>query len=128
LNKTKFVIIHGGGIFASHTAAMLWKPNVYADVSMMTLAYTPSKLAEILRGWLTQYPEKVMFGSDAFGLGPDMGWELTAWISAKNGRAALAIALTDMIRNGEISRARAEEIATMVLRTNASKLYGLGLD
>jgi uncharacterized protein len=57
-----------------------------------------------------------------------MGWELTAWLSAKHGRAALAIALTDMIRNGEVSRARAEEIATMVLRTNASKLYGLGLD
>jgi predicted TIM-barrel fold metal-dependent hydrolase len=128
LSKTNFVIIHGGGIFASHTAAMLWKPNVYADMSMMTLAYTPARLAEVLRGWLTQYPEKVMFGSDAFGLGPDMGWELSAWISAKNGRTALAIALTDMIRNGEVSRTRAEEIATMVLRTNASKLYDLGLD
>jgi hypothetical protein len=69
-----------------------------------------------------------MFGSDAFGLGPDMGWELSAWISAKNGRTALAIALTDMIRNREVSRTRAEEIATMVLRTNASKLYGLGLN
>jgi hypothetical protein len=128
LSKTNFVIIHGGGIFSSHTGAMLWKPNVYTDMSMMTLAYTPAKLAEVLRGWLTQYPEKVMFGSDAFALGPDMGWELTAWISAKNGRAALAIALTDMIRNGEISRTRAEEIATMVLRTNASRLYGLGLN
>ena len=128
LSKTNFVIIHGGGIFASHTAAMLWKPNVYADMSMMTLAYTPAKLAEVLREWLTQFPEKVMFGSDAFGFGPDMGWELSAWISAKNGRAALAIALTDMIRNGEVSRTRAEEIATMVLRRNASKLYGLGLN
>jgi predicted TIM-barrel fold metal-dependent hydrolase len=128
LGKTRFVIIHGGGIFASHTQAMLWKPNVYADMSMMTLAYTPAKLADILRGWLTQFPEKVMFGSDAFGLGPDMGWELTAWISARNGRAALAMALTDMIANGEVSRTRAQEIATMVLRTNASRLYGLGLN
>jgi len=127
LSKTTFVIIHGGGIFASHTAAMLWKPNVYADISMMTLAYTPAKLSEILRGWLTQFPEKVMFGSDAFGLGSDLGWELSAWISATNGRSALALALTDMIRNGEVSRARADTIATMVLRTNASKLYGLGL-
>jgi uncharacterized protein len=128
LSKTNFVIIHGGGIFSSHTQAMLWKPNVYTDMSMMTLAYTPAKLAEILRSWLTQYPEKVMFGSDAFALGPDAGWELTAWISARNGREALAIALTDMMRNGEVSRARAEQIATMVLRTNASKLYGLGLN
>jgi hypothetical protein len=127
LSKTNFVIIHGGGVFASHTTAMLWKPNVYADMSMMTLAYTPAKLSEVLREWLTQYPEKVMFGSDAFGLGPDTGWELSAWIAAKNGRTALAMALTAMIRNGEVSRMRAEEIATMVLRTNASKLYGLGL-
>jgi hypothetical protein len=127
LGKTKFVIIHGGGIYASHAGAMLWKPNVYVDMSMMTLAYPPASLAEVLRGWLTQFPEKVLFGSDAFALGPDAGWELTAWISGKNGRTALAIALTDMIRNGEVTRARAEEIATMVMRTNASRLYNLGL-
>ena len=127
LGKTTFVIIHGGGIFASHTAALLWKPNVYADMSMMTLAYTPARLSEVLRLWLTQYPEKVMYGSDAFGLSPDAGWELSAWIAARIGRAALALALTDMIRDGEVSRVRAEQIATMVLRTNASKLYGLGL-
>jgi predicted TIM-barrel fold metal-dependent hydrolase len=127
LGKTAFVIIHGGGIFSSHTAAMLSKPNVYADMSMMTLAYTPARLSEVLRGWLTQYPEKVLYGSDAFGLSPDMGWELSAWIASRNGRTALAIALTDMIRSGEVNRARAKAIATMVLRTNASKLYGLGL-
>jgi len=127
LSKTNFVIVHGGGIYASHAGAMLWKPNVYVDMSMMTLAYPPARLADVLRGWLTQFPEKVLFGSDAFALGPDAGWELTAWISGKNGRAALAMALTDMIRNGEVSRARAEEIATMVMRTNASRLYNLGL-
>jgi hypothetical protein len=32
-----------------------------------------------------------------------------------------------MMRNGDVSRARAEEIATMVLRTNAGTLYKLGL-
>jgi hypothetical protein len=33
-----------------------------------------------------------------------------------------------MSRSGEVSRARAEEIATMVMRTNAGALYKLGLD
>ena len=127
LRKTNFVIVHGGGVYASHAGAMLWKPNVYLDMSAMTLLYTPAKLAEVLRDWLTQYPEKVLFGSDAAAFGPDMGWELAAWIATKNGRAALALALTDMIRNGEVSRARAEEIATMVMRTNAGNLYKLGL-
>jgi hypothetical protein len=56
-----------------------------------------------------------------------MGWELAAWIATKNGRAALALALTNMIRKGEVSRARAEEIATMVMRANAATLYKLGL-
>ena len=67
----------------------------------------------------------MLFGTDAAAFGPDMGWELAAWIAAKNGRAALALALTDMIANGEVSRARAAEIATMVMRTNAATLYKL---
>lgn len=127
LRKTNFVIVHGGGVYAPHAGAMLWKPNVYLDMSAMTLLYTPAKLAEVLRDWLIQYPEKVLFGSDAAAFGPDMGWELSAWIATKNGRAALALALTDMIRNGEVSRARAAEIATMVMRTNAGTLYKLEL-
>ena len=127
LRQTHFVIVHGGGVFSAHAGAMLWKPNVYVDTSLMTLAYTPAKLSEVLRGWLTQYPEKVLFGSDASAFGPDMGWELAAWIGTKNARAALALALTAMIRSGEVSRTRAEDIATMVMRTNAGKLYNLEL-
>jgi len=128
LRNTNFVIIHGGGVFAPHAGAMLWKPNVYADISAMTLLYTPRMLADVLREWLSQYPEKVLYGSDAAAYGPDMGWELSAWVAGKNGRAALALALTEMIRSGEVSRARAEEIATMVMRTNAGALYKLELD
>ena len=127
LQNTKFVILHGGGVFASHTQAMLWKPNVYADLSMMTLAYTSSELAVVLRSWLSQFPEKVLFGSDAVALGPDMGWEIGAWIAAHNAREALGVALTDLLRHGDITPVRAREIATMVMRTNASRLYQLGL-
>ncbi len=127
LRKTNFVIVHGGGAFAAHAGAMLWKPNVYVDTSLMTLAYPPARLAGVLRGWLGQFPEKVLFGSDAVALGPDMGWEVAAWVGTSNGRAALALALTGMGRDGEVSRTRAEEIATMVMRTNAARLYRLGL-
>jgi hypothetical protein len=127
LSATSFVIVHGGGAFASRAGAMLWKPNVFVDTSAMTLIYTPSKLARVLEEWLIQFPEKVLFGTDAAAFGPDIGWEVSAWVGTTTARQALGIALTDMMRNGDVSRARAEEIATMVLRTNAGKLYNLRL-
>jgi predicted TIM-barrel fold metal-dependent hydrolase len=106
---------------------MLWKPNVYLDTSAMVLIDSPAKLARVLEDWLVQFPEKVLFGTDASAFGPDIGWDAAAWVGTTTARRALAIALTDMMRNGDVSRARAEEIATMVMRTNAGKLYKLRL-
>ena len=51
------------------------------------------------------------------------GWEVCG--EAKTGREALTIALTGMMSDGEITRERARELARMVLRENAIKLYGL---
>jgi len=127
LRGTNFVIVHGGGVYASHAGAMIWKPNVYLDISGMTILYTPTTVAGVLRNWLVQFPEKVLFGSDAAAFGPDAGWELAAWIGTTTGRQALAIALSDLMRSGEVRRPRAEEIATMVMRTNAATLYKLSL-
>src|SRR5262249_16111394 len=55
----------------------------------------------------------------------ELGWEETGWIAARNGRQALAIALTGMMRDGEITRERASQLAHMVLHDNAKELYGL---
>ena len=127
LRSTNFVIVHGGGVFSSHAGALLWKPNVYVDTSLMSLLYPEGRLAAILEGWIVQFPERVLFGSDAVALGPDMGWEIAAWMGSRSVRSALGQALTNLMRAGAISRPRAEEIAAMVLRTNASRLYKLGL-
>lgn len=127
LRDTKFVLIHGGGAFSQRTGAMLWKPNVYADISALTRLWTPDQLAIVLREWLSQFPEKILFGTDASSFGPGLGWELGAWIATDTGRQALTIALSGMIRSGEVSPNRAKEIATMVMRTNAGTLYNLGL-
>ena len=127
LRGTNFVIVHGGGAFADHTGALLMKPNVYADFSVMPLIYTPNRLARVLRDWLAQAPGKVLFGSDAFALGPDSGWELAAWLSTRTAREGLTIALSEMLRDGELTRGRAEEIAVMVMRSNAARLYKLPL-
>jgi predicted TIM-barrel fold metal-dependent hydrolase len=127
LRGTSFVIVHGGGIYASHAGAMLAKPNVYADFSVMPQFYSASMLAGILRDWLTQYPDKVLYGTDAFANGPDAGWELSAWFASQTARRALGSALTAMMRDGEITLPGAQQIATMALRGNAAKLYKLPL-
>jgi predicted TIM-barrel fold metal-dependent hydrolase len=127
LRRTNFVIIHGGGMYYEHAAAMLWKPNVYADMSLISIVYPAHKLAGVLHDWLTLYPEKVLFGSDASPFSADVNWDTAAWTATKTARDALGMALTAMMRDGEVSRARASAIATMVMRANAGKLYNLGL-
>jgi predicted TIM-barrel fold metal-dependent hydrolase len=125
LRKTAFVLIHGGWPFDKQTAALLGKPNVYADFSAQTLVRYPRELSETIRRWLEFAPEKVLFGTDAFALTPEVGWEEVGWLSARTGREALALALTGMLRDGEITRGRASELARMVLRDNAARLYGI---
>ena len=66
-----------------------------------------------------------MFGTDAYPYSAEMGWEESGWIAARTARQALAIALTGMMRDGEITHRRAIEMARLVLRDNARKLYGL---
>jgi len=124
LRGTSFVLIHGGWPLYAQTQSMLSKPNVYADISMMVLVAEPRELANTLRSWLTAWPEKVLFGTDAFDGGPDQGWEDGLYLGTSTARRALALALTGMMRDGEIDRARAEALARMVLRENAMKLYG----
>ena len=127
LRNTKFVLLHGGWPFHLTTQAMLDKPNTYADFSAQTFYLTPHALAGVLRGWLAWHPEKVLFGSDAYSdeNSPLSDYEEKTWVSMDKARRALAIALTDMMRDGEITRARAGEIAHLVLRDNAAALYHL---
>jgi hypothetical protein len=52
-------------------------------------------------------------------------WPEVAWLSNTTAREALALALTGLMNDHEIARARAMDLARMVLRENAIKLYGL---
>jgi len=125
MRKTQFVMVHGGWPYTREVAALLYKPNVYLDYALQPLLFTSTSVARSLREWLEWVPEKVLFGSDGYPYGGPFGWEETTWLGSKHGREALAIALTGMMRDGAISRDRALEIARMVLRGNAGKLYGL---
>ncbi len=125
LRKTNFVIVHGGWPYIKETAALMQKPNVYADFSFAAIMLYPRALAEMMRAWLEMYPEKVLFGTDASPGPPESNWEEGGWLAASTARQALGMALTGMMHDGEISRDRAAEIARMVLRENAIKLYKL---
>jgi uncharacterized protein len=127
LRKTNFVLIHGGaGAFTKYTAYLLMKPNVYTDFSEQTWLISTRKLSEVVRDWLEWYPEKVFFGTDLYPNTPEINWEEIGWQTTQSGREALAIALTGMMQDGEITRERALQLAHMVLHDNAAKLYGWG--
>jgi hypothetical protein len=125
LRKTNFVIVHGGYPFTKEVGALMSKGNVYADFSAQTFFTYPRELSETLRNWMEFYPDKILFGTDAFSFGPAVDWGEVAWLSNTTAREALALALTGMMNDGEIDRARALELAHMVLHHNAAKLYGL---
>jgi predicted TIM-barrel fold metal-dependent hydrolase len=72
-------------------------------------------------------PEKVLFGTDALKFSPLENWEEVAWLSTNAARNALAVALTGMMNDRQITYDRALELAKMVLRTNAIRLYDLEL-
>jgi predicted TIM-barrel fold metal-dependent hydrolase len=126
LRKTNFVLLHSGAAsFTKFTPYLLMKPNVYADFSEQTWLISTRKLSEVMRDLLEWYPEKTLFGLDLYPNTPEINWEEIGWQTAHSAREALAIALTGMIQDGEISRDRALELAHMVLHDNAAKLYGL---
>jgi uncharacterized protein len=125
LRKTNFVMLHGGWPYQHQITALLTKPNAYLDFSAQNLFLPPGELAQTIRAWLEWVPEKVLFGTDAYPFAAEAGWEETGYVATEASRRALGIALTGMMRDGEITRERAVELANMVLRDNARKLYSL---
>jgi predicted TIM-barrel fold metal-dependent hydrolase len=126
LRKTNFVLLHGGaGPYTHEVAVLLAKPNVYTDFSEQDALLPPRALSAVIREWLEWYPEKVLYGTDLAPGAPQQDWDVIGYSTNLTARRALAIALTGMVNDGEITRERALELARMVLRGNAMKLYGL---
>ena len=125
LRATRFVLLHGNRPRERDVALLIFKPNVYADMSVLEYFLPPSDLAQVLRPWLEAMPERVMFGTDAGPFSPGMEWEETTVIGAQQFRKALTLALTQMVSEGVVTEARALQIADGVLAGNAAALYGL---
>jgi uncharacterized protein len=119
-----FVLIHGG---YPYTLDMIWltaAKNVYTDSSLMGYYVYPSELKNILKQWISLYPERIMFGSDAFPFNDAVGAEETFWLAARSARTAIAAALAELVSEGAFSEDKALELAHMYLHDNAARLYG----
>ena len=123
--QTTFVLLHGGYPFTQETLLLTAKPNVYVDASALSLVLYPHDLAKILKDWLTFYPEKILFGTDAMVVDDVIGAEETYWLATETVRQALALALSEMVQDGRCDEAEALRMARLVLHDNAAKLYGL---
>src|ERR1700738_4893595 len=122
--KTKFVLIHGG---YPYTVEMIWltaAKNVYTDSSLMGYYVYPSELKNILKQWISLYPERIMFGSDAFPFNDAVGAEETFWLAVRSARTAVAAALAELVAEGAFTEAKALELSRMYLHDNAARLYG----
>jgi hypothetical protein len=122
--NVKFVLIHGG---YPYTLDMIWltaAKNVYTDSSLMGYYVYPSELKNILKQWISLYPERIMFGSDAFPFNDAVGAEETFWLASRSARTAVAAALAELVSEGAFPEGKALELAHMYLHDNAAKLYG----
>ena len=70
------------------------------------------------------FPDRMMFGSDAFPFGEAVGAEETFWLAARSARTAVAAALAELVSEGAFTETKALELARMYLHDNAAKLYG----
>jgi hypothetical protein len=122
--KVNFVLIHGG---YPYTLDMIWMTaakNVYTDSSLMGYYVYPSELKNILKQWISLFPDRMMFGSDAFPFGEAVGAEETFWLAVRSARTAIAAALAELVSEGAFTEEKALELARLYLHDNAAKLYG----
>ena len=116
----KVLLVHTGYPYhaeAGYMANML--PRVYCDVSE-GIPFAANAARRIYAEVLEMAPiSKVVFGSDGYVV-PE-----TNYIGVKLGKAALAQALGDLVEQGMLSRAEAEDAARLILAGNARRLYAL---
>src|SRR5271169_5237343 len=119
-----FVLLHGGWPYEREAALMTAVKNVYLDTSFQSEMLYPSQFKEVLKQLLTLYPDKMMYGSDAFPFNDALGAEESFWLAARTTRTGLAAALAELVDEGAITESKALELARNYLHDNAARLYG----
>jgi hypothetical protein len=119
-----FVLIHGGWPYEREAALLTAVKNVYLDTSFQSEMLYPSQFKEVLKMLLTIYPDKMMYGSDAFPFNDALGAEESMWLAARTSRTALAAALSELVQEGAITEPKALEMARNYLHDTAARMYG----
>ena len=119
-----FVLIHGGWPYEREAALLTAVKNVYLDTSFQSELLYPSQFKDVLKMLLTIYPDKMMYGSDAFPFNDALGAEESMWLAARTSRTALAAALAELVQEGAISEPKAVEMARNYLHDTAARMYG----
>src|SRR5271170_2065329 len=122
-DKTTFVLLHGGYPFQEQAIWLAARKNVYLDSSLMELYLYPADFKTVLRHWLLLFPDKVVFGSDAFLFSDAVGAEESYWMAVRTARTSLAAALAEMLVNHELTEERALVFARGYLHDNAAAIY-----
>ncbi|MBR9763369.1 MAG: amidohydrolase family protein [Rhodobacteraceae bacterium] len=135
---TRFMLLHGSWPFTREAVALMGFPNVYNDFSCADIYHYPRALSDQIRQALEWFPEKLMYGTDAysdwaFGMlsgipskaNPLHGWEEKLWIIDRTGRQALGLALSGMVADGVISFKEAETYVSWVMRDTVSRFHKL---
>ncbi len=118
-----FVLLHGGFPYDREAIWLTARKNVYLDSSLVDLYLYPSEFKQVLKYWLSIYPEKVIFGSDAFPFNEALGAEESYWLSVQSSREALAAALSELVSERAFTREQAMKIAHGYLHDTATQLY-----
>jgi hypothetical protein len=122
-DNTTFVLLHGGYPYHEQAIWLTTRKNVYLDSSLMELYLYPADFKAVLRHWLLLFPDKVVFGSDAFPFSGAVGAEESYWMAVRTARTALAAALAEMVVNHEVTEDKALQFAHGYLHDNAAALY-----
>src|SRR5215470_1427784 len=121
--RVKFILLHGGYPFERQGIWLAARKNVYLDSSLMGIFLLPEEFKRSLRQWLELFPDKIVFGSDAFPLSDALGAEESYWLATQSARTALAAALAEMVSSGEISEEQALKMARDYLHNTAAGIY-----
>ena len=119
-----FVLLHGGWPYEREAALLTAVKNVYLDTSFQSEMLYPSEFKDVLKQLLTLYPDKMMYGSDAFPFNDALGAEESMWLAARTTRTGLAAALAELVEEGAMTEGKALELARNYLHDNAARLYG----